>query len=101
METIIIKIQSLSSVITNSSSEIFQINVDMPENTFKDIWIRLLNKYEEGWDEYPLTDTYLGTIESIEDHIEVRFPVMCNIGTEMRDALIDLFGEENVDWMEY
>lgn len=56
----------------------------MPENTFKDIWIRLLDKYEEGWDEYPLTDTYLGTIESIEDHIEVRFPVMCNIGTEMR-----------------
>lgn len=43
-----ISIQSLSSIITNSSSEIFQIKTDMSEYTFYEIWIRLLNQFEEG-----------------------------------------------------
>nr|DAI39802.1 MAG TPA: hypothetical protein [Caudoviricetes sp.] len=48
MEAIIIKLQSVSDIITNSSSEIFQIKTEMPEHTFYGIWTRLLNKYEKG-----------------------------------------------------
>lgn len=47
MERIIIKLQSVSDIITNSSSEIFQIKANMSEQTFYRIWHNLLNKYEK------------------------------------------------------
>lgn len=101
MERIIIKLQSTSDIITNSSSEIFQIKADIPEHTFYGIWTRLLNKFEKGWDQSGLADTYLGIFEVEGDYIMLRFPSMCNIGYDMREALEELFGEENVTYFSY
>lgn len=33
-----------------------------------------------------------------DEYITIRFPSMCNIGWEMREALEKIFGKENVDY---
>lgn len=101
MEAITIKLQSVSDIITNSSSEIFQIKAEMPEHTFYGIWTRLLNKYEKGWNHSGIKDTYLGYFEVENEYIILRFPSMCNIGYDMREALEELFGKGNVQYLSY
>lgn len=60
-----------------------------------------LNKYEKGWDHSGIKDTYLGYFEVENEYIILRFPSMCNIGWEMREALEEIFGETNVDYFSY
>lgn len=42
-----------------------------------------------------------GIFEVEDEYITLRFPSMCNIGYDMREALEELFGEENVQYFSY
>lgn len=73
----------------------------MSEQTFYRIWHNLLNKYEKGWNHSGLDDTYLGIFEVEDEYIVLRFPSMCNIGYDMREALEEIFGKGNVQYFSY
>lgn len=98
------KIKSKIDVITNSSSECYQIKntSGMTIEEFKKKWFDKLVKEhyfnEEGkcLNEY-LRDTYEGTIYSEGDYLYLDYPYMCNIDFDILKVLKEWFGDNNVE----
>ena len=93
-----IKIQSITDVITNSSSEIFRIKSTMDTDTFKNIWhdILRIHNYDISEDSYS-TSTYTGDyICQNGKWIEIHFSTMCNVDQDAREHLELLFGKDNI-----
>lgn len=53
-----VNIQSVSDIITNSSSEIFSIRTDVSPETFREVWNKILKKWGYNIED----DTILGDI---------------------------------------
>lgn len=102
------KIKSKIDVITNSSSECYQIKntLGLTTEEFKKKWFEELVKQklfdEDGncLDEFykdSLQDTLLGEIYSEKDYLYLDYPVMCNIDFNILKVLKEWFGDNNVE----
>jgi hypothetical protein len=102
------KIKSKIDIITNSSSECYQIKntPGMTTEEFKEKWFGELIKqgvYDESGnclDEFckdHLQDTLLGDIYSEGDYLYLDYPVMCNIDFNILEVLKKWFGDNNVE----
>lgn len=102
------KIKSKIDVITNSSSECYQIKntTEMTIEEFKEKWFDKLvkehyfdesgNCLDEFCKDY-LQDTLLGDIYSEGDYLYLDYPVMCNIDFDILKVLKEWFGDNNVE----
>nr|DAN43791.1 MAG TPA: hypothetical protein [Caudoviricetes sp.] len=94
---ITIRTQSVSDIITNSSSETFIIQTSLTEYAFTEIWENILT--ELGYD--LKDDTYYGSIrQNYKGFIVVDFPIICNLDEDVVRELYKYFGENNVE-IEY
>lgn len=98
------KIKSKIDVITNSSSECYQIKntSEMTVEEFKKKWFdKLIEEHyfdKEGNCIYEhLRDTYEGTIYSEANYLYLDYPVMCNIDFDILKVLKEWFGDNNVE----
>jgi hypothetical protein len=93
----LIKIQSVSDIITNSSSEIYQIKSDITETMFREIWDSVLRDWGYPEEEINGDETIYGIIiRKDSDYIILDYSVMCNLNHDAFDKLRDIFGTENV-----
>lgn len=93
---ITIRTQSVSDIITNSSSETFIIQTSLTEYAFTEIWENILIKLG-----YSLKDrTYYGSIRQNYTGFVIDFPIMCNLEDDVIEELYKYFGENNVE-IEY
>lgn len=93
---ITIRTQSVSDIITNSSSETFIIQTSLNEYAFTEIWENILT--ELG---YSLKDrTYYGSIRQNYTGFVIDFPIMCNLEDDVIEELYKYFGKNNVE-IEY
>lgn len=98
------KIKSITDIITNSSSECYQIkNISgISEDKFKEMWRKelinrgLLNKEGKCPNNSCLEDTLEGEIYSEENYLYLDYPYMCNVRFNIQKILEDWFGEGNV-----
>lgn len=88
-------IQSISDVITNSSSELFLINSGMPDKEFRKILTEkfIANGYtkEELEDESMIGEIWMEP----GNRLHLDFPIMCNSDI-VYGILCEIFGKENV-----
>lgn len=102
---ILIKVQSASDIITNSSSEIYSIKTDTDVNIVRSLWDQiLLNEY--GFEKDNLEDeTIRGKIYRDKEtgNIILDYNIMCNVDN-VEDKLKEIFGKDNVKevfWDDY
>lgn len=105
MNKFLIKIQSASDIITNSSSEIYSIKTDTDIDIVRSLWDQiLLNEY--GFEKDTLEDeTIRGKIYRDEEtgNIILDYTIMCNVDN-VEDKLKEIFGKDNVKeifWDDY
>ena len=90
-----VNIQSVSDIITNSSSEIFSIRTDVSPETFREVWNKILKKWGyniEDDDDTILVDIY----EESPGELILSYPVMCNVGEDISSILKLIFGSQNI-----
>jgi hypothetical protein len=93
----LIRIQSVSDIITNSSSEIYQIKSDITETMFREIWNSVLRDWGYSEEDIENDDTIYGIIRRKDnDYIILDYSIMCNLDFDALDKLRDIFGTENV-----
>ena len=93
----LIRIQSVSDIITNSSSEIYQIKSDITETMFREIWNSVLRDWGYSEEDIENDDTIYGIIRRKDDeYIILDYSIMCNLDFDAFDKLRDIFGTENV-----
>lgn len=93
---ITIRTQSVSDIITNSSSETFIIQTSLTEYAFADVWENILT--ELGYSLYD--ETYYGNIKQNYTGFVIDFPIMCNLEDDVIEELYKYFGKNNVE-IEY
>ena len=94
------KIKSLVDIITNSSSECYQIKntQGITAEEFKEKWFNeLVRQGVYDKDSSLATDTLLGDIYSEDDYLYLDYPVLCNIDFDILKVLKEWFGESNVE----
>ncbi len=92
-----ISIQSVSDLITNSSSEIYTINTDISIDLFKDWYYNCLLCW--GYSENTIFSdrTISGYIYQVDpETIVLSYGVMCNVDEDIYGLLRNMFGKENV-----
>lgn len=93
----LIRIQSVSDIITNSSSEIYQIKSDITETMFREIWNSVLRDWGYSEEDIENDDTIYGIIRRKDnDYIILDYSIMCNLDFDALGKLRDIFGTENV-----
>lgn len=102
-KTFKIKIQGVSDIITNSSSEIYQIKSNIPVEFFREIWDNILRNWGYTEEDIESDSTISGHIREENDYIILDYSIMCNINESVEEKLIELFGSNNVkditwDW---
>lgn len=98
------KIKSKIDVITNSSSECYQIkNISgISEDKFKEMWRKeLINRglFDESGkclDDFCLEYMLKGEIYSEGKYLYLDYPSMCNVEFNIQEILEDWFGKGNV-----
>lgn len=101
------KIRNIIDIITNSSSECYQIkNPDITVGEFKEKWFEelirrgLFSEKGECLDEYckgSLSETLIGEIYEEDGNLYLDYPVLCNIDFDIKEVLNSWFGSENVE----
>jgi hypothetical protein len=91
-----VKIQSASDIITNSSSEVYQIKTDIPWLTFREIWDSILRYWGESEEDIRGDETISGTIREEDGYLILAYDIVCNVDGDIFGKLKELFGEENV-----
>lgn len=93
-----INIQSVSDIITNSSSEVFTIHTGTPAEVIED-WFRAhLKRWGYSEDEISSDSTIRGTIyQESPGVVVISYGVMCNVSESIYDLLASTFGDENVE----
>lgn len=99
-----IKIQSVSDIITNSSSEVYLIKTEISKEQLREMWDRQLEEWkvrEEKWYHPSLEETYRGEVRVEEDgRLCLAYDVLCNVDQNIEAKLKEWFGEENVEFTE-
>ena len=95
------KIKSLVDIITNSSSECYQIKntQGITAEEFKEKWFNELVRqgvYDKE-SSFATDTTLLGDIYSEDDYLYLDYPVLCNIDFDILKVLKEWFGENNVE----
>ena len=91
-----IKIQSLSDIITNSSSEVYRVKTDIETWMFDDIWNKVLKDWGYSDEEIRDDSTISGYIHREGDYIILDYSIMCNLDFSAEEKLNEIFGKENV-----
>lgn len=87
-----IKIKSITDVITNSSSEVYLIRTDKSIDEFKKLWRDILLEIGEDPDD----ETIFGVwFDKFDSGIQLAYPVMSNL-EHSEELLIRLFGKDNI-----
>lgn len=92
-----INIQSVSDIITNSSSEVFTVHTGTPAEVIADWFHTHLKRW--GYSEEEISNDY-----TIRGHIYqegpgvvvISYGVMCNVNEDIYSLLAATFGHENV-----
>ena len=103
------KIKSITDIITNSSSECYQIkNSEISEGKFQEMWDEELVKrgvFDESGNclvescKGHFENTLRGLIYSEDGYLYLDFPSMCNLDFSIREVLGGWFGVENVEYV--
>lgn len=98
-----IPVQTASDVITNSSSEIYQIKSDIEVTMFRELWNDILRRWGCTEDEILNDETIGGKIYRENNSLILDYGIVCNLDQDVFDKLRDIFGNENVkditwDW---
>lgn len=91
-----IRIQSVSDIITNSSSEIYQIKSNIPVYYFREIWDSILRNWGYSEEDIENDSTISGIIREEGEYIILDYSIMCNLNESVEGKLAELFGSENV-----
>ena len=91
-----IKVQSVSDIITNSSSEVYQIKTNVPWLMFREMWDSILRSWGESEEDIKNDETISGIIREENGYIILDYSVVCNVDHSIFGKLVELFGEENV-----
>lgn len=107
----VVNIQSITDVITNSSSETFVIDTNHSLDTFLSIWNSILKTTEgQGYsgiepneeEQFSIWHTYEGdSIYEDNGKIHIQYYAMCNLGDEARAELERIFGANNIVNLSY
>lgn len=93
----IVTLQSVSDVITNSSSEIYSIQTSVGETFLREWWDRKLLSLGYSQEEINTDDSIRGYIYEEDGCLILSYPVMCNIEEDIRSILQAEFGKHNVE----
>ena len=91
-----IKIQSLSDLITNSSSEVYRIKSNVETWMFREMWDGILKNWGYSEEEIRDDSTISGDIRREGDYIILDYSIMCNLDYSAEEKLNEIFGKENV-----
>lgn len=92
-----ISVQSISDIITNSSSEVFTIHTDTPEYLIRDWLDDTLRVWGYSEEEIVNDSTIRGLVYSDTPGVVViSYGVMCNVDESLYDLLVVTFGDKNV-----
>lgn len=91
-----IKVQSVSDLITNSSSEVFTVYTSTPVEVIRGWFDNTLRSW--GYSEEEMHDyTIRGNIyEDRPGIIVISYNIMCNVNENIGRLLAETFGERNV-----
>ena len=92
----LILVQSVSGVITNSSSEVYQIRTDLDQSIFRELWDNILRNWGYPEEEISNDSTISGNIYREEGNLVLDYAIMCNLDHSAFDKLCDIFGKDNV-----
>jgi hypothetical protein len=91
-----IKVQSVSDIITNSSSEVYQIKTNVPWLMFREMWDSILRSWGESEESIKNDETISGIIREEDGYLILAYDIVCNVDHSIFGKLVELFGEENV-----
>ena len=92
-----INIQSVSDIITNSSSEVFTIHTGTPAEVIEDWFHTRLKRWGYSEDEISHDSTIRGNIyQESPGVVVISYSVMCNVNESIYDLLVSTFGDGNV-----
>ena len=93
-----INIQSVSDLITNSSSEAFTIYTSTPAEVIEDWFHACLKRWGYSEDEISYDSTIRGNIyQERPGVVVISYGVMCNVNESIYDLLAATFGDKNVE----
>lgn len=93
-----INIQSVSDIITNSSSEVFTIHTGTPAEIIEDWFHTCLQRWGYSEDEISYDSTIRGNIyQEGPGVVVISYGVMCNVNESIYELLANTFGNENVE----
>lgn len=92
-----INVQSVSDLITNSSSEVFTIRTDTPEYLIRDWLDDTLRVWGYSEEEIMNDNTIRGLVYSYTPGVVViSYDTMCNVDKSLYGLLVTTFGDKNV-----
>lgn len=92
-----IRIQSISDIITNSSSEVYTVYTDTPVDVVREWFHSILRKWGYSQDDIDYDSTIGGCIyENDFGEVVISYSIMCNINEDIYSVLTATFGERNV-----
>lgn len=98
---ITIKLQSVSDIITNSSSECYTIKSRIEETQLREILDKQLAEWGyEREENGGFSGVYDYWIHREGKYILVNWSVMCNVSENLVDFFRSIFGKDSV-WVEY
>lgn len=93
-----IKVQSVSDIITNSSSEVFTVQTQVDVDIIRDWFYNTLRIWGYSDEDICQDSTIGGYIyESSPGVVVISYGVMCNVDESIYNLLIATFGRENVE----
>lgn len=96
-----INIQSVSDVITNSSSEVFTVHTGTPAEVIEDWFHTHLKRWGYSEEEIDGDSTIRGNIyQQSPGVVVISYGVICNVNEDIYSLLANTFGEDNVQ-VEY
>lgn len=92
-----INIQSISDIITNSSSETFTIRTDTPVEVVREWFYNALRKWGYSDEEIEEDSSIGGDVHGYNGKVHIDYNVMCNVNESIYDLLAETFGAHNVE----
>lgn len=93
----IINIQSVSDIITNSSSETFTINTDASVGLVREWFNNVLRNWGYSNQQIERDSSIGGCIYERNGKIHIDYDIICNVDESIYDVLTKAFGENNVE----
>lgn len=92
----VIDIQSVSDLITNSSSESFTIYTTAPVDVVREWFYSALRKWGYTDEEIDEDSSIGGHVHGYNGKVIIDYNIMCNVNESIYDLLAETFGAHNV-----